>query len=302
MLQKEINVDIDYLVDRGVVDYSDGDMVVLDSRKRLGIDATVKLEMVTIAYIVSGSIQVDLNGQTIKGVAGDLIISPPNSFVNNASSSDDYVSKSIGLSYAALQKSMLVSRDIWGIMAYVWRNPVIHLSQESKELLTQYHALIKYKLEHSHGYYHKEIMQSLFHCMFYETAAVIAPLLSTQSHDSQFGRGELLFKRFVQLLSSYKGSDRSVKAYADQLYVTPKYLSSVCKTVSGKTALDWIHDFLAHAITHKLKYTDGSIKEIADALGFPNISFFGKFVKRRFGMSPKEYRQQLQSAPSDGAA
>lgn len=33
-------------------------------------------------------------------------------------------------------------------------------------------------------------------------------------------------------------------------------------------------------------------------LGFPNMSFFGKFVKTRFGMSPKEYRIKLQSEAS----
>ncbi len=100
------------------------------------------------------------------------------------------------------------------------------------------------------------------------------------------------------MLATYDGSERSVKAYADRLCVTPKYLSTVCKTVSGKTALEWIHDFLADAITRNLKYTEGSIKEISDVLGFPNMSFFGKFVKTRFGMSPKEYRIKLQSEAS----
>ena len=108
-------------------------------------------------------------------------------------------------------------------------------------------------------------------------------------------QGELLFRKFIKLLSSYEATDRSVKGYAEKLCVTPKYLSTVCKSVSGKTALEWIHDFLADSITHKLKYTDVSIKEIADELGFPNISFFGKFVKSRFGVSPKEYRIRLQN-------
>ena len=56
--------------------------------------------------------------------------------------------------------------------------------------------------------------------------------------------------------------------------------------MSGKTALEWIHDFLADSITHKLKYTDVSIKEIADELGFPNISFFGKCGRLAFKEHP----------------
>jgi hypothetical protein len=36
-----------------------------------------------------------------------------------------------------------------------------------------------------------------------------------------------------------------------------------------------------------------SVKEISNELGFPNLSFFGKYVKRMLGMSPKAYRKSL---------
>ena len=39
-----------------------------------------------------------------------------------------------------------------------------------------------------------------------------------------------------------------------------------------------------------------SIKEISAQLDFPNISFFGKYVRKHFGLSPKNYREQLQKA------
>ena len=38
---------------------------------------------------------------------------------------------------------------------------------------------------------------------------------------------------------------------------------------------------------------DKSVKEISNELGFPNLSFFGKYVKRMLGMSPKTYRKSL---------
>ena len=48
-------------------------------------------------------------------------------------------------------------------------------------------------------------------------------------------------------------------------------------------------------VRYQLKYSQKSIKEIADYLDFPNISFFGKFVRRHVGCSPKEYRRRLQA-------
>jgi AraC-like DNA-binding protein len=40
-----------------------------------------------------------------------------------------------------------------------------------------------------------------------------------------------------------------------------------------------------------LKNTTKSIKEIADAVNFPNQSFLGKFFKEHMGMSPSEFRK-----------
>ncbi len=47
-------------------------------------------------------------------------------------------------------------------------------------------------------------------------------------------------------------------------------------------------------ITYFLRNTDLSIKEICAKLGFPNPSFFGKYVKEHFGCTPLEYRMQRQ--------
>lgn len=299
MIQKEINVNIDYLIKNGFVNYSDGDIVIMNSSERPHLENTVKLEMITIVYIEEGMMQADLNGKTVKAGKDDLVVCPPNTFVNKSLTSADFSSKVIGLSYKAMQRSLLMSKDIWGIMAFVSRNPVIHLEKKSSEMLDKYYSLLSYKIENPHGFYHKEIMQSLFHCIFYELSAIIAPKLGNMQEKTQFSQGEILFKKFIELLTTYESNDRSVKAYAEHLCVTPKYLSTVCKSVSGKTALEWIHDFLAEAITQKLKYTDFSIKEIADELGFPNISFFGKFVKARFGVSPKEYRLRLHNSTNE---
>lgn len=295
MAKKELNINIDYLVEKGLVNYCDGDIVVFESADHPQIENTIRLEMVSIIYVLKGTMQCDLNGKTVKTTAGDLVVCPPNTFINNAMSSPDYAAKMMALSYKAMQMSLMISRDVWNIMTYVAKHPVIHLKEKSKTLIDKYYDLIHYKIENPHGYYHKEIMQSLFHCMFYEVAALIAPNLDAGRQNTSLRQGELLFHRFIELLSDTKSNDRSVKSYADKLCVTPKYLSTVCKAASGKTALEWIHEFLAEQITHKLKYSDMTIKEIADGLGFPNISFFGKFVKSRFGASPKEYRQRLQS-------
>ena len=48
-------------------------------------------------------------------------------------------------------------------------------------------------------------------------------------------------------------------------------------------------------IIYFLKYSEKSIKEIAAYLDFPSISYFGKYVKSHYGVSPTQYRKQLKN-------
>ena len=78
--------------------------------------------------------------------------------------------------------------------------------------------------------------------------------------------------------------------YARQLNITPKYLSSVVKEVSGKTAAKWIDESVILEAKSLLKYSGMSIQEIAYCLNFPNQSFFGKYFRSHTGMTPSAYR------------
>jgi AraC-like DNA-binding protein len=82
-----------------------------------------------------------------------------------------------------------------------------------------------------------------------------------------------------------------VEWYANELCISPKYLSALCKKNSGKTANEWITEHVLEDIRYYLKQTDYSIKQICDLLGFPNPSFFGRYVKDHFGQTPAYFRQ-----------
>ena len=75
---------------------------------------------------------------------------------------------------------------------------------------------------------------------------------------------------------------------------SPKYLSSVIKKTTGKKPVQFIQENAIKQIKYKLKHSDMSIKEIADAFDFPNASFFGKFVKSHTGMTPLQCRMSKE--------
>ncbi|MCD7710538.1 MAG: helix-turn-helix domain-containing protein, partial [Porphyromonadaceae bacterium] len=107
-------------------------------------------------------------------------------------------------------------------------------------------------------------------------------------------RSNQLFTAFINLLHNDKGIHREVCYYADKLYVTPKYLSHLCKSISGRTCSQWITETVVEEIRNLLCYTDLSIKEIADKLQFNNYSFFSKYVREKLECTPMEYRERFR--------
>ena len=85
---------------------------------------------------------------------------------------------------------------------------------------------------------------------------------------------------------------RDVGYYASRLCITPKYLSVVCRKMVGKPASDILNGMTVEYIKTQLRSTDKTVKEIAAEAGFDNLSFFGKYVRRELGMSPRDYRTQ----------
>ena len=112
----------------------------------------------------------------------------------------------------------------------------------------------------------------------------------SSKNDRQQSTADELYQRFLSLLGYSRGRMRKVQQYADQLCVTPDHLTAVVRHISGRTAIDWITESTVNAITHELLYTSRPIKEIADNLDFPSLSFFGKYYKQHTGFSPRERR------------
>lgn len=102
-----------------------------------------------------------------------------------------------------------------------------------------------------------------------------------------------LFHKFVALVHEYCCSQRDVVFYAGKLCISTKYLTSICRSLTGHSAKKVIDDFTAFEIKVLLQSTDLSIQEIADRLNFPDQSYLGRYFKRHEGVSPMEYRAEL---------
>ena len=152
-------------------------------------------------------------------------------------------------------------------------------------LIKQLNDKISALNEHAYG---KELLYHTFYIFLYEVYGLSKKYAVPFHH--HVTRKENLAKNFTQLVQKQFRSHRNVNAYAEQLSITPKYLTETVKEITGKTAGEIIDDFVLLESKLLLDNPALSIAEIADELNFSDQSFFGKYFKRHTGLSPKQYR------------
>ncbi len=109
-----------------------------------------------------------------------------------------------------------------------------------------------------------------------------------------------ILDRLEELLSGYFNSGDLIKRglptvghIAEQLNLSPKYLSSLLRTVTGQNTQQHIHDKLIEKAKEKLSTTNLSVSEIAYDLGFEHLQSFSKLFKTKTKRSPLEFRQSF---------
>jgi len=109
-----------------------------------------------------------------------------------------------------------------------------------------------------------------------------------------------ILDRLEKLLSDYFNSDDlvtkglpTVQYISDNLNVSPTYLRSLLKTLTGQSTQQHIHEKLIEKAKEKLSTTDLSVSEIAYELGFEHLQSFSKLFKTKTKQSPLEFRQSF---------
>ncbi|MDR1089748.1 MAG: helix-turn-helix domain-containing protein [Prevotella sp.] len=169
----------------------------------------------------------------------------------------------------------------------------LQISEDEAGRYLEFHSFIVKQYKRRDHPYRKELAKSLLYAMLTEIGSIYYKQMKTDinGNKSQTShQGELLY-RFLGLLLQFQKQERSIQFYADKMCLTPKYLSTVVKERTGRTAFMWINEAIVSSIKHMLKTTDKTILQISEELNFPNASFFGRFFKKHTGMTPVEYRE-----------
>ena len=170
--------------------------------------------------------------------------------------------------------------------------PCMELTHAESQSLRSFISMVEQELKGPETDFSSEIIGGLIAATIYKVGDILTHYLTEHPEvDSPIhNRAEEYFRQFTELLGEHYKHERSVGFYARQLCITPKYLTTLIKRISGKSVSEWIDNYVILEAKTLLKYSNMSVQEIAYYLNFPNQSFFGSYFKRNAGMSPSQYK------------
>lgn len=115
------------------------------------------------------------------------------------------------------------------------------------------------------------------------------------------GDGLTILQRFRQLVEAEFRRHRPIAHYADRLGITTDRLHAIATRHLQRSPLELVHDRLLQEALQRLERSPASIQAISDSLNFKDPAHFSRFVKRKTGQAPAQYRLVLRKAAEKSA-
>lgn len=277
--------------------YLDEDILIIDNVKVLQNPDPVRLQMNMIASCQGGRMLIRVGDRQVEVERGDIFICPPNTMIDIVEFTHDFACTAMCVSNHGMLKILRSHISVWNRAMYVSKVSVLKMNEADMVFYAKFTDLVRLCLDSDFSErsswrpYHREIVETLLKSAL---LAVSNMLLADMPKDAVNSSTSDLFDKFLEMLQQSEVKHQPVEYFAQQLCITPKYLSIICKRHSGKTAIEWITEYTLSDITYYLRSTTKSVKEISGILGFSNTSFFGKYVREHLHMSPLKYRESLR--------
>ncbi|MHB0775231.1 helix-turn-helix domain-containing protein [Halomonas sp. WWR20] len=105
-------------------------------------------------------------------------------------------------------------------------------------------------------------------------------------------RGQAHMSRFQALIDARFLQQPSIETLAAELGLTSSHLNTLCRHLAGRSALQLLHERILLEAKRHLTYTNMTVSQVAEGLGFSEPAYFTRFFKRHTGLSPRQFRQR----------
>lgn len=254
-------------------------------------DVAILLGNVVHILCTDGSMSFAFRQTRYNIVERDYVILTNVSFASGFSHSENF--KGILMGFPESFVAPMALRSNYGIIGHLslLQNPVMKLSTEDYRKCRADLSRIRERLNDRKHLFKEEMIGHLL-------AAHILDLydIHARAHAAEEPSERLfiLLSRFIRLLYQKEYiRHRDLPYYASKLCITPHYLSEICKKATGQPASYWIDRFTIQEIARLLCKKGLNLADIANCMNFSSTSYFSRYVQKRTGLYPTEYRNNL---------
>ncbi|WP_447641475.1 MULTISPECIES: helix-turn-helix domain-containing protein [Chitinophagaceae] len=250
-----------------------------------------RIDFYAFCICVSGSIHVEIDNLQYYISEGAFLISAPATILKFVSTDSDFRMKLLFFEKNFLLKN--ISNPFFMEKLDLFINTTFSVCNLDREHAKRLVQLLDYLREQTKREvrFSQDIIRTIIFNLLFEVASVV---------DSQRTKNEKeitpetnnLFYRFSKLVQENITAHQDVRFYADQLFITSKYLIGIVKRATGKTPHVIIDEYLFKEACILLGFPEKTISQIAFDTGFNSSSSFGRFFKKYASVSPQEYRKR----------
>jgi len=248
------------------------------------------VEVYGITFVRKGEVVYSGNDRNIALHRNDIYINLPGFKLRTKSVSDDYEAIvlliDVKLSIDTPVSKDMVRSSFFPLLEL--KEPKMPVSEEDGMHIEEIMLMIRDRIM-SESIYKERILKMLYSVLILELMN-LQELKKRKVNLSE--RSEDLYIGFIRMLPTSYKEHHDISYYAEQLSVTPTYLSRIVKQVSNHTVIEFINQMLMSEASWMLTATDQPISQIAEELHFSDQASFSKFFSRMKGCSPKEYRKK----------
>ena len=171
--------------------------------------------------------------------------------------------------------------------------PTNTVSNKKLLMFHMIHSYLKVMMKERNDFYRDMILFEYIKIFLYEACHLMD---DTYSDGIPKNKERNITSNFFQLLENGYRQNRKVEDYANRIGITAKHLAFVIKKTTGKFPSEWMDNYVLLESKRLLRSTDICIQDISYDLNFSTPSHFGKFFKKKTGMTPKEFRNNIFNA------
>jgi AraC family transcriptional activator of pobA len=226
---------------------------------------------------------------------GGLLFAAPNQVVGSHEDNGDNSGYILLIHPDFLLGSPLLKKiKQYGFFSYT-ANEALHLSDKERETIITIFKIIEEELNSRIDDFSQDVIISQVELLlnyanrFYKRQFITRKAVSND-----------LLQKIEEITDNYFANETTIRKgiptvqyLAEQVYLSPGYLSDMLRSLTGQNAQQYIHGLLIEKAKEKLSTTKLSVSEIAYELGFEHSQSFSKLFKTKTKLSPLEFRQSF---------